>query len=101
MAYFSNGSEGECFDEQCGLCKYGQKSCPIAFVQMDFNYDACNNEIARKILDHLVRQDGTCAMKEMAGDDFVVQEDNFNKIWNSEPRSPENCDKSKPNEWRW
>lgn len=50
MAYFSNGSEGMCFDEQCSRCKYGQMPCPIALVQYKYNYDSCNNERARKFL---------------------------------------------------
>lgn len=62
MAYFSNGSEGMCFDDQCSICKYGEDPCPIAFVQMEYNYEACNNEIARKILDYLVKDNGECAM---------------------------------------
>jgi hypothetical protein len=62
MAYFSNGSEGECFAEQCMRCKYGDKPCPIFMVQSEYNYKACNNEIASKILNELVKQDGTCTM---------------------------------------
>ena len=69
MAYFSNGSEGMCFDDQCARCKYGQDPCPIALVQMEYNYEACNNETARKILDSLVSNDGTCSMfKTFKGD---------------------------------
>ena len=34
MAYFSNGSEGMCFEDQCAKCKYGQEPCPIAAVQI-------------------------------------------------------------------
>jgi len=76
MAYFSNGSEGMCFDEQCSKCKYGQMPCPIALVQHEYNYDACNNETARKILDTLVKDNGDCAMFEMAKSDFeVIQEE--------------------------
>ena len=70
MAYFSNGSEGSVFDEQCMECKYGQEPCPIAWVQMEYNYDACNIPVARKILDELVRQDGTCSMFEQFKADF-------------------------------
>jgi len=62
MAYFSNGTEGIVFDEQCTKCKYGEDPCPIALVQMEYNYDACNNKTARAILDVLVGNDGTCAM---------------------------------------
>ena len=62
MAYFSNSSEGMCFDEQCLICKYGEDPCPIAFVQMEYNYKACNNKVARNILDYLVKNTGECAM---------------------------------------
>lgn len=65
MAYFSNGSEGMCFDEKCSDCKYGEEPCPIAFVQMEFNYEACNNKVARAILDHLVKDNGECAMNKL------------------------------------
>jgi len=66
MAYFANGSEGECFDEQCVRCRFAEDGCPIAFVQTAFNYEACNVPVAQKILDALVRQDGTCEMFVMA-----------------------------------
>ena len=62
MAYFSNGSEGACFQEQCDKCKFGDAPCPIAFAQMTWNYDACNVPVAREILDYLVYNDGQCAM---------------------------------------
>lgn len=70
MAYFSNGSEGSCFDEQCSRCKFGQSPCPIALVQITYNYDAVKAENAgypeaSKILDTLIKQDGTCAVFEM------------------------------------
>ncbi len=72
MAYFSNGSEGEVFDEQCSRCKYGDKPCPIALVQTLYNYDACNNKVATNILDSLVKDDGTCTMFEMCKQDFFI-----------------------------
>ena len=72
MAYFANSSEGSCFDEQCSQCKYGMAPCPIAAVQMLYNYDAFNNEIATKILDTLVQEDGTCEMWEMCKSDFAI-----------------------------
>ena len=65
MAYFSNGSEGMCFDEECASCKYGEEPCPIAIAQSKYNYAACNNKTARAILDMLVKDDGTCEMKKM------------------------------------
>ena len=66
MAYFSNGSEGMCFDDQCAKCHFGRSPCPIAKVQQLYNYDACNNEVATKILDELVKNDGTCNFFNMA-----------------------------------
>ncbi len=72
MAYFSNGSEGMVFDDQCQKCKYGQKPCPIALVQINYNYDACNNDVATKILDSLVKDDGTCAMWKTFETDFAI-----------------------------
>ena len=70
MAYFPNGSSGDCFAEQCYQCRYGDRPCPIYYVQSTYNYDACNNEVATKILDHLVSDDGTCSMFKMDPDTF-------------------------------
>jgi hypothetical protein len=77
MAYFSNGSEGTVFDDQCAKCKFGDKPCPIAFVQMDNNYDQLKDTTgtASKILDALVRPDGTCTVWEMAKEDFAIDPD--------------------------
>ncbi len=74
MAYFSNGSEGFVFDDQCAKCKYGKYPCPIAFVQMDANYDQLKDTTgtAKKILDHLVNEKGECSMWEMARLDFEI-----------------------------
>ncbi len=74
MAYFSNGSESTVFDDQCARCKFGKSPCPIAFVQMDANYDQLKDTTgtARNILDHLVSNDGTCAVFEMAKQDFEI-----------------------------
>lgn len=58
------------FDEQCAICKYGDKPCPIAFVQMEYNYEACNDKVARGILNSLVKDDGTCTMFETFKEDF-------------------------------
>lgn len=74
MAYFSNGSEGTVFDDQCAKCKYGKHPCPIAFVQMDFNYDQHNDKTGttRKLLNHLVKEDGTCTMWETFKHDLEI-----------------------------
>ena len=70
MAYFSNGTEGAVFDYQCSICKYGEEDCPIAFVQQEFNYSACNNATAQGILNMLVKNDGTCEMFKAFKKDF-------------------------------
>lgn len=72
MAYFSNSSEGSCLDEQCEQCRYGQDACPVYYVQNMYNYEACNNKVARKILDHLICNCGTCTMFEIFVKDFKV-----------------------------
>jgi len=45
-----------------------------------FNYDAVNNEIATKILDELVKQDGTCTMFDTFRKDFHCDAKNL-KLW--------------------
>lgn len=74
MAYFSNGSEGMVFDDQCAKCKFGQKPCPIALVQVSYNYDQLRDKsgVARNILNTLVKPDGTCTVWEMAKTDFAI-----------------------------
>jgi len=62
MAYFSNSSDGMKFDEQCSKCKLGELPCPIALVQNEYNYSACNNVIASEILNYLVKDTGVCSM---------------------------------------
>lgn len=73
MAYFSNGTEGMVFDHQCSLCKYGEEPCPIALVQHEFNYSACNNATAQGILNMLVKNDGTCEMFKEFEKDFSLK----------------------------
>jgi hypothetical protein len=79
MAYFANSSE-ETFDEQCDKCKYGQKPCPIAAIQMEFNYDAVNNEVATKMLNCLVSQKGECSMFNTFFNDFAIPEDEKDQL---------------------
>lgn len=75
MAYFSNSSEGSVFDCQEKGCRYAQEACPIALVQIMYNYDAVNNKVATEILDALVKQDGTCTFFEMAKTELFVDPD--------------------------
>ena len=57
MAYFSNSTDGEVFNQECTDCILWNKPCPIAIVQSLYNYDACNIPVARAILNDLVKQD--------------------------------------------
>lgn len=56
MAYFSNGSEGMVFHEECTTCPLGEEPCLIAGVHLEFNYKQCNNEVATAIMNSLVKQ---------------------------------------------
>lgn len=83
MAYFSNGSEGMVFEDQCAKCKYGAKACPIALVQMLYNYDAVKAEnagdnTATLILDSLVQNNGTCNMWKEFQADFEIDPNQLN-----------------------
>ena len=75
MAYFSNGAEGEVFNNECAECLFSEDSCPIFVVQSQFNYEACNNKTARAILNVLVTQDADynyigCQMKVLIDKEF-------------------------------
>jgi hypothetical protein len=65
MAYFSNGTEGEILDSQCLECKLLKEPCPIILVHLEYNYDQCGNELARKIMNELVGEDGICKLKPL------------------------------------
>lgn len=62
MAYFPNGTSAEIFDNQCGECKFGEQTCPIYYVQINYNYEACNEELPTKILNDLVTDKEGCLM---------------------------------------
>lgn len=66
MAFFANGTEGSVFGEQCSNCKLWNKPCPIAWVQTQYNYEQVGNDVAEKILESLVKSDGTCKMLDVA-----------------------------------
>lgn len=47
MAYFSNGSDGECYEAQyCSKCIHSKNNggCAVFLAHMLHNYDECNNE---------------------------------------------------------
>lgn len=64
MAYFANGSEGMVFDAECDSCKYGSCPCPIAMIQLTYNYEAVGNRTATKILNDLITNEGICKIKK-------------------------------------
>lgn len=70
MAYFSNSSDGEFLDIQCADCIHEDPDagCPIALVQMMFNYDQIGNNKLRDALNMLVSKDGICKMKPFIDD---------------------------------
>ena len=57
MAYFSNGTEGMGYEEKyCSKCVHGaeDKFCPVWKVHFVFNYDQCNENKIKQILDTLI-----------------------------------------------
>jgi len=69
MAYFPNGTAGEYLDEQCAECIHEdpEAGCPLALVQMEFNYSQHNkgNEELKKAMDWLIDAHGDCQIKKM------------------------------------
>ena len=67
MAYYSNSSEGDLFDEQCSECIHADPEvmCPIALVQMEYNYDQLKEgqEKLKAVMEILVDQKKGCQMK--------------------------------------
>ena len=63
MGYFSNGSEGEYLDSQCGQCLhlYNDGACPVALVQHLYNYK--QKKQLRKALNMLIDEHGDCHVK--------------------------------------
>lgn len=80
MAYFSNGSEGMVFDAECCDCILYDKNCPIFLAQIECNYEQCNNPVATKILNMLVKQDENyryigCQLKPILDQYYREKED--------------------------
>jgi len=55
-------SQGQLFDDEKRA-----KPCPIAFVQLNYNYDQlkAGNEQLREAMNVLVKEDGTCQTREL------------------------------------
>lgn len=67
MAYFSNGTEGMILDEQCAVCIHEDQDagCPIALVQMLYNYDQIGNDDLQAAMNILINEKGRCQMKPL------------------------------------
>jgi len=62
MGYFSNGTEGDRYEEEyCLKCKHGQgefsDDCPILALHMTYNYDQFKDDILKSILDSFIPRD--------------------------------------------
>lgn len=66
MAYFPNGSAGEVLDNQCAECPLGEGPCPVALVQMMYNYTQVDDgqESLRGAMALLVSDDGICQVRK-------------------------------------
>lgn len=62
MAYFPNGTSAEILDNQCACCVLGEAACPVAGVQLFYNYDQLRDgqENLRLALRMLVNDEGRC-----------------------------------------
>lgn len=62
MGYFSNGTEGDCYEQRyCQTCIHqngpdGRSMCAVWAAHMLKNYDECNND--ESILHMLIPRDG-------------------------------------------
>lgn len=72
MAQFSNSDDGHLFTVQCNKCIFGDDPCPIAYVQVNYNYYQNKNPLVIEILDYLVKNDGTCEMYKQFKDHLKI-----------------------------
>ncbi len=81
MAYFANGTEGDQLTAQCEDCPLGYgwndpsqlqlfefeaepRPCPIAAVQLIFNYDQIGNDKLTSAMNILVDKNGVCQVRK-------------------------------------
>ena len=81
MAYFPNGSSGEVLDAQCANCPLGagwndpsqqqlfederpMRPCPVALVQLMYNYDQIGVEKLRNAMTILINDSGICQVRQ-------------------------------------
>ncbi len=67
MAYFPDGSSRIVFDEQCETCIHEDPGtgCPIAYIQLNHNYDQIGNDNLEAVMDALVDENSVCQMKPL------------------------------------
>lgn len=63
MAYFSNGSDGDFLARQCADCPLGDGPCPVFLVQMQYNYEQCDNPKLKEAMNILISEDGICNLR--------------------------------------
>ena len=80
MAYFANSTEGEILDQQCADCPLGagwndpdqtklfddepdMRPCPVAGVQLEFNYTQIKNRGLQPAMNRLIDNDGICQVR--------------------------------------
>jgi hypothetical protein len=66
MAYFPNGSAGAVLEAQCADCPLGNGPCPVAGIQMLYNYDQLNDgqENLKDAMSLLVNEKGVCEVRK-------------------------------------
>lgn len=77
MAYFPNGSAGEHLENQCGACLHGRDDdigCPIAHVQMEYNYSQGGNEDLEAAITIMINEKGDCQMKPLIDKFYKAKE---------------------------
>lgn len=70
MAYFSNGTEGEAFEEtHCYQCKHydTEKTCPVMEIHLNWNYEQLDDPVKKSAMEQFIPIDkdgyaGKCRM---------------------------------------
>lgn len=70
MAYFPNGCAGDHLEIQCDDCVHGMADdigCPIALIQMEYNYKQSNtgNKDLQAAMTILIDDKGDCVMYKL------------------------------------
>ena len=71
MAVISNSDEDFLSLEDCAQCVFGDEFCPVAYLQVMFNYDQLKNEKVKEMLDILL-PDARCWFMNNKSEHFKV-----------------------------